>query len=347
MPTSALRLLSIACVACLAIGTVGCGPSDAATPTGPPDPPPDSLLSEPLGELPSKLSGVGLYRDLAALSVSTRALPYEPGFPLWSDGGVKQRFLVLPEGTSIDASAPDAYGFPSGSLLFKTFAYRTPESPEAELPVETRLLRRTAEGWELSVYGWDQDARDAELLDPKKAVTRAVLSDGGESVDHVIPSRLECRQCHEQADSPVLGMSELQLAASGSLEQLAPYLDPPAAEPPAALPDSGPLTTAVLGYLVGNCVNCHHGGPDPSSFDLRPEAALQSLIDQPTASSATAAGIRVVPGKPQESVLYLAVTGSEALEVKDMPPVGVALRDPSAGALLEAWISALGKEENP
>lgn len=329
---------------------MGCS-SEAAPPTDVPDPPPNSLLAEPLGELPSKLSEVGLYRDLSALSVSARALPYEPGFPLWSDGGLKQRFLVLPEGTSIDASLPDAYEFPTGSLLFKTFAYRTPESPDAEQPVETRLLRRTAEGWELSVYGWDQDARDAELVDPKKAVTRSVLSDGGETVDHVIPSRLECRQCHEQASSApvsaVLGMNELQLAASGSLEQLAPYLDPPPAEPPAALPEHGPLTTAVLGYLVGNCVNCHHGGPDASSFDLRPEAALQSLIDQPTASSATAAGIRVVPGKPQESVLYLAVAGSEDLEVKDMPPVGVALRDPSASALLEAWISALGEEESP
>jgi hypothetical protein len=324
----------------------GCASTDdAAEPSA--DPPAGSLLSEPLAELPQKLSEVGLYRDLSRLSASKRALHYEPGYPLWSDGGAKQRFLVLPEGTGIESGDSD-YELPIGSLLFKTFAYRTEQSPEAPVPIETRLLRRTESGWELAAYGWDPTGSDATLLDLKKPRPVSVLADDGTPLEHDIPSRLECRQCHESAPSPVLGFTELQLAASGDLEQLAPHFESPPSEPSAQLPAQGPLTRAVLGYLVGNCVHCHNGSDGAAaSFDLRPEVALQNLIDQPTASSATAAGIRVVPGEPDESILYLAVAGSTNVEVKDMPPLGVALRDASAVELLRDWIEALGAEEDP
>jgi hypothetical protein len=114
------------------------------------------------------------------------------------------------------------------------------------------------------------------------------------------------------------------------------------------LPQHGPLTSAALGYFVGNCVHCHNGtNGAASSFDLRPAVALQNIIDQPTASSATADGIRVTPGKPEESILYLGVKGGTELEVKDMPPLGVAQRDASAIEQLSAWITALADEDDP
>ncbi|HEY6081422.1 MAG TPA: hypothetical protein VIW29_21555 [Polyangiaceae bacterium] len=343
-----LRIWS--CGACLLACLAGCGSSDDAGDEPHDDalePPADSLLSEPLGELPRWLSEVGLYRELPSLTAFSRALAYEPSYPLWSDGGTKQRFLVLPQGASIDASAAD-YELPLGSLLFKTFAYRTAESPKLPLPIETRLLRRVAEGWELSAYGWNQAGTDAELLELKRPELRAVLADDGSPIEHAIPSRLECRQCHESASSAVLGFSELQLAPAGELDRLAPHLDPPPGEARQALPEHGPRTSAVLGYFLGNCVHCHNGGNGAaSSFDLRPEVALENLIDEPTASSATAAGIRVVPGEPEQSILYLALAGGSDVEVKDMPPLGVALRDASALTLMREWIEALAEEDDP
>jgi hypothetical protein len=323
---------------------LGCGEPEASEP----DPPPGSLLHEPLGELPAQLSETGVYRDLPALRPSRAAWEYEPGYPLWSDGGLKQRLLVLPEGEHVDASDPEAYEFPLGTLIFKTFSFRTPQSPDAEVPVETRLLRATEGGWELAAYGWNDQASDAELLELRRTEKRTVLADDGSEVEHSIPVQMECQLCHESSASPVLGINELQLAKSGDLEQLLPQLDPAPAEPPASLPEQGPLTSQVLGYLVGNCVNCHNGSNGAaSSFDLRPEVALQNLIDQPTMSSASADGIRIVPGSPQESVLFAAVAGSSDIETKDMPPVGVALRDAAAIELLRDWITALSTEEMP
>jgi hypothetical protein len=316
----------------LGASALGCSGGDAGSATQ--APPSASLLTAPLGELPSKLSEVGLYRG-AELDAQAPALAYEPGYPLWSDGGDKRRAIVLPEGASIDDSDPENYLMPLGTLIFKTFAFRTPHSPDAAVPVETRLLRLKDDGWELAAWAWDDDGRDAQLLDLRKSQTRDVLDDDGNVVAHAIPSRLECRQCHESSTSEVLGINELQLAKSGSLGELAPRITPKPRQPYAALPEHGPLTSSVLAYFVGNCVH------------LRPDVALANLIDQPTASSATADGIRIAPGKPDESILYLAVTGTGALEVKDMPPLSVASRDQSAINLLSDWISALATDPDP
>jgi hypothetical protein len=322
--------------------TLGCGTEAAPQASEP------TLLESPLGELPAKLSQVGLYRRLPELELAPRALAYEPGYPLWSDGGAKQRALVLPEGETIDATDATAYVFPTGTLLFKTFSFRTPSSSQQVVPVETRVLRRTEDGWEFSAYGWDEQGQDAELLDLKRGETRRVLSEDGEVVEHGIPSRLECRQCHESSTSEVLGVNELQLAKSGSLAELTEHLRPTPKKPYAELPPHGPLTTRVLGYLVGNCVHCHNGtNGAASAFDLRPDVALQNLIDRPTESSATADGIRIRPGEPDESVLFLGVKGVPDAEVKDMPPLGVALRDASAVELLNSWITALAETQDP
>jgi hypothetical protein len=309
-------------------------------------------LTDPSVELPTKFSEVGLYTNLTLpptfLDAPRPALPYQPGYPLWSDGGDKYRALVLPEGASIDASDRENYAFPVGTLIFKTFAYKTPASPDDALPVETRVLRLRDDGWELAAYGWADDASDAELLELKRTQTREVLSSDGQVVAHAIPSRLECRQCHESSASEVLGINELQLAKSGSLIKLGNAIEPQPGAPYAALPEHGPLGTSVLGYFVGNCVHCHNGtNGAASSFDLRPNVALENLVNQPTASSASADGLRVAPGKPDESILYLGVQGGSGLEVKDMPPLGVALRDSSAVQLLNDWISALGTNDDP
>lgn len=306
------------------------------------------LVTDPLGELPAKLSEVGIYAGSSVSAPRPPAQAYEPGYPLWSDGGEKFRSFVLPAGATIDASDPDNYVFPLGTLIFKTFSFATPSSPRRNLPVETRLLRLKAGGWELAAYAWDENAEDAELLDLERSQSRDVLAPTGEVVQHVIPSRLECRQCHESSTSEVLGINELQLAKSGALTEAAPRITPMPSEPFRTLPEHGPLTTAVLGYFVGNCVHCHNGtNGAASSFDLRPDVALANVIDQPTASSATADGIRVVPGSPEQSILYLGLRAGPELEVKEMPPLGVAARDTSAIQLLGDWITALASDGEP
>lgn len=322
-----LRLTALASlVACSACG--GNEP-DAGAPT---------LIDQPSLEFPATLSEVGLYADLAEQQAAPRAIPYTPRAALWSNGLAKARYIVVPAGESIDTGTSD-WVFPEGTLLFKTFL-------GDDGPVETRVERTTGAAPEFATYRWDGD--EAYLLDGERGVDVEVSVDG-DSTAHEIPSIRSCEQCHESATNPVLGFTPLELSgeAREAVEQVErlvsagvissnPKLD-------GALDEFTGTGRDVLSYLVGNCVHCHNdSGGIASSFDLRPEVAFDALIDQPTASSASAVGIRVVPGNPGESILFQAVSGeTDDPEVKSMPPVGVQRRDRAGIELLRGWIEAL------
>lgn len=339
-----LRVLPLAAL----LGGFGCSDADVAPPSSdqPLRPPPGSLLADPLAPFPESFADVGLYPLAPDLEqVPQGAVHYEPAWPLWSNGSSKGRYLFLPEGGHIDNSTTP-WVFPTGTLLFKTFSFDAGDGAQA---VETRVMRLAAEDWEFAVYRWRDDVGDADLLEMK--TPQPVAIGGAEPFEHLVPSRLQCRKCHESAPSRVLGLAELDLSepgADGGPSQLEAFAAsglftsaPPAAPERIEHPDAA--TRDVLGYLQGNCAHCHNGGNQgDAAFDMRHGVALENIIDHPTESSASAEGIRVVPGSPEESILFLAFSGeTDNPEVKEMPPVGVQLRDADAVEALRAWISAL------
>ncbi|MEM9459852.1 MAG: c-type cytochrome domain-containing protein [Myxococcota bacterium] len=320
----------------------GCQQSDSLTgylgeleqiqPSPPILAPEGSLLREPLQPLPARLSEVGLYLALPEREqVPDVALPYEPVWPLWSSGSDKQRFVVLPEGEVIDNRVVP-WVLPVGTLLFKTFTYD-------DWPVETRLMRQIAIGeWEYEVYAWADDGLDATLVD----ITLPVPVDAPIGT-HTIPARLDCRSCHESSDSAVLGVSELQLAPMLDAldEQGALAIAPPAI--PATIEHEDDTTRRILGWLHADCVHCHNGSDGPSSsYDLRADVALTNLVGAESDSSGSAGGIRVIPGDPEGSLLFRAISGQgDDAEVKVMPPFGVDARDEVSIALVRQWIEGL------
>lgn len=320
------------CALAAALAAVACGGDDSE------DTAPPALVDAPELEFPPTLSQVGLYQDMAERKPSARALPYEPRAALWSNGLAKERFIVVPEGEAIDADGAE-WEFPENTLLFKTFLGDAG-------PVETRVVRTKDGAAEFAAYRWDGD--EAVLLDGLRGVDVVVPLEGG-STEHEIPSTRSCEQCHESSPSPVLGFSPLQLsgakgAAQKQVERLvADGAFPAAPRLDAALDRFDGDELAVLSYFVGNCVHCHNdSGGIASSFDLSPAVALEAIIDQPTTSSASAVGIRVVPGDASASVLFQAVSGeTDDPEVKSMPPVGVQRRDEAAIELLRDWINGL------
>lgn len=294
--------------------------------------PEGSLLREPLQPLPERLSQAGLYLQLPDRQlVPDAAVPYEPVWPLWSSGSDKQRFVVLPQGEVID-NRGEPWGFPVGTLLFKTFAYD-------QTPVETRLMRKTAaDEWDYEVYAWDDDGADATRLDIALPVpVPAAIG------NHTIPARLDCRSCHESSTSVVLGLSELQLApVLEALDERGLLAAAPPAVP-ATIEHEDDTTRRVLGWLQADCVHCHNGSDGPSSsFDLRAEVALDNLVDAESDSSGSAGGIRVIPGDPEASLMFRAISGQgDDSEVKAMPPVGIDALDDDSIALVRRWIEGL------
>jgi len=317
-----------------------------APPSAPP-PATKPLVEQPLGPFPPLLSETGLFKDDARTEPIDRVVRYEPTLPLWSNGSDKERWLLLPEGKRIDNSERGAWDFPPGTLFFKTFAYDGGE-PER---VETRVIRRTDNGYEYQAYKWNKDGSDATLISLANSVAVFVKQASGSGLRHHIPSGFDCRTCHESNDTVIIGFDELRLngprtGKKGSqLEALADagIFAHPVPREPDAVAHADAQTREVLGYLHGNCAHCHNGSEQGMSvLSLEHSVAFENIVSVPTQGSGQAHGIRVVPRSPETSVLFMALSGeSDDDELKPMPPLGVDLIDADAVELVRSWINAL------
>jgi hypothetical protein len=278
----------------------GCPSSDEPLDPTPSEPDPPTWLDTPQADWPELLSEV---------PYEARGEPYEPAWPLWSNGTSKARWLVLPELGAVDTSDPAAWAFPVGTVLFKTFS--------RDRPIETRALRRLEDGWDYAVWQWREDASEADLLD----ITYPTPVAGA---DHTIPAGLECRTCHEANPTRVLGYSRDQLEDVIEADDEA--------------------SRAVLGLFLGNCVHCHSAtSSHPGSLlDLSWMVAFEEIIGIESEGSGSLPGTRVVPGRPEESTLFLALSlESDSPELVQMPPLGVQVLDADGIELLRSWIEDL------
>ena len=201
--------------------------------------------------------------------------------------------------------------------------------------------RRTHEGWDYHAYQWRGD--DADLLSLDVGVPTTIKFDGGEKRTHEIPSRFDCRSCHESNPTVVIGFDELRLGHDlDSLAARGVFIEAPPAEPE-RIEQADTRTREVLGYLHGNCAHCHNGAPNSMSrLDLRHAHALENTLGVPTEGSGQAAGVRIVPGVPEDSILFLSLSAKRAdTELQPMPPIGVQRIDVDAIERIETWIRSL------
>ena len=313
--------------------------------------------------LPQHLRDTGLYVEGGLIHPDV--LPFSPQYPLWSDGAAKRRWIWLPPGTHIDASQADAWEFPRGTRLWKEFAH-------GGRMLETRFIERGADGaWRFASYVWNADGSDA-VLAPATGMREvaAAQSPGGR---YSFPSQDDCRACHEGAPVPVLGFSALQL--SPDRDPLAPHAERPAGAVdleslsergllrnlppdlrvrPPRIAASTPAERAALGYLHGNCGNCHNdegplavlemtlaqrvAAPTPGNAVLRSIVGVESQF-RPEGAPADAA--RIAPGHLAASVIAVRMNSRDPLQ--QMPPLGTQAVDAEAVALLARWIEGLSK----
>ncbi len=181
---------------------------------------------------------------------------------------------------------------------------------------------------------------------------------------HDIPSRAQCRQCHEGLQGRVLGFGAMSLdftAPAGSLD-LADLVAANARSAPPTNPTAGvyfPLPgtavdKAAFGYLHANCASCHN--PQASNFghtpvDLRLDVTKRATVGVVPAY-ATTVNVNgsvggppyintpiVIPDDPDGSVMIMRMN-APAMPAK-MPQLGTEVVDPVGLAALRAWINAL------
>jgi len=296
----------------------------------------------PVGPFPHRLGGLGVFADLRRLRPAHGALRYGVRSPLWSDGAAKDRFVLLPPGTSMTYSAEDAFEVPVGTKVVKTFALRGRR-------LETRVIIRTDERFEAATYRWLDDRSDATLVTERETAA----APGGST--WTFPSPADCRRCHTDAAGFLLGLKSRQVApTNGGRDRLALWAKSGAlsGEVPSIggravdrrIHGNGPLPERVRGYLDANCSFCHRPGAveDGGALDLRAATSLEStgLIDAaPQRGDLGLADARVVAkGDPARSVLY------ERMRRRgegQMPSLASGTPDAAALKAVARWIRSL------
>jgi hypothetical protein len=314
--------------------------------------------------LPSRLSETGLYADAATLAVDPRNRPFAPQYPLWSDGAVKRRWVRLPDGAAIDTGDVNRWDFPVGTRFWKEFEFHGRR-------VETRMLVKIRpDHWEFASYAWSDDQRDAVLAPAEGLHGVAEVAPGKV---HSVPSRDECRACHDSGRTEILGFSALQL--STDRDPLAPHAEaltagmvtlqtlveerrlsparPELAAAPPRIAARDARERAVLGYLSTNCGSCHNPRSSIASLGLmlRYDAgqaggcgpdAIASTVNQPghwvVPTGPDGASRLVAPGRPELSALL--ARAKSRRPSSQMPPIGTVVADREALDLVSAWIAA-------
>jgi uncharacterized repeat protein (TIGR03806 family) len=322
--------------------------------------------------LPRLLSQTGIFRSLETLEPMPAVMPYDVNTPLWSDGAIKRRWVILPGRQKIDTTATDAWRFPEGTTFVKHFEFGDVANPQvARRRLETRLLVVDRRGLGYgAAYRWREDGSDAERLDD--AYTNIVeypAQNGATSrkAKWTYPSRQDCLVCHTQAAGFVLGVNARQLdrefdygAAAGKRNQLAEWsqrgmfdrrVDPTALAGHvklAAMHDANAsLEHRARSYLDANCANCHQPGGARGEFDARIATPLdkQGLIGGKLVNADLGIeGAKVVlPGERSKSMLYLRMTRREQ-DAYNMPPLASHLVDREAAEVVGQWIDSLDDE---
>jgi hypothetical protein len=313
--------------------------------------------------IPDRLSQTGLYLP-GTLTVDPRNRAFSPQYPLWTDGAHKSRWIQLPPGGRITARDADTWEFPVGTRLWKEFAFDG-------CKVETRMLwRATADAWTYAAYVWNEAQTDATLA-PAEGLPDVVEVAPGKR--HGVPSRDDCRTCHDNGGAGVLGFSALQL--STDRDPGAPHGEPlqPGMITLQTLVDErlidaarsdlfahapripgDPRTRAALGYLSANCGHCHNAQSAIATvrFPLRMpayastaqiEQAVDALVarttkwDLPHAAPGTT--VALTPGAPDLSALFVRMRSRRPSS--QMPPLGTTVPDRDAIDLVSAWIQGL------
>jgi hypothetical protein len=335
----------------------GEGRPDAAEPDAAidamPDAPPDANP-----QTPGRLIDTGLCVDAACTQITAGIRTYVPRWQLWSDGATKQRWIQLPPGAKINNADADHWEFPVGTKLWKSFSL-------GGVRVETRYMVRLdaaeppEDDWFMVSYVWNAAQTDAVAVPAGR--------ENANGTAHDVPSRNDCRQCHERIGGRVLGFSALALDYAGPVGEL--DLDdvsalgwlttalPGAASPRYPLPvgrNAGEIANAAdaVGYLHMNCGHCHNPqSPVYNGTLLQLRLTTGALASWPeTVVYTTAIGVTaevplgastliVKPQDPDDSVMIKRMV-SDNLSLH-MPALGSVVVDQEAQVYMRAWINSL------
>lgn len=336
------------CAVLAACGDDGGKPADAA---------PDDMMTIDDGGtadanlMPVTLQETGLCNDGPCANINPGILAFAPQYQLYSDGATKRRWISLPPGTKIDTSDMNYWKFPVGTKVWKEFT-------SGPTRVETRFIMKVADddaaqaSWYWASYIWDASNTTATLFDPSTGATDVT------GTTHDVPSRSQCRRCHQNTPGRILGVNAMSLDYNNpdgiDLKELVDMdllSNPPAASGSVGgeyFPIAGnDVEKLVFGFFHANCGGCHNPTNtvhDTVAIELRMDTTKLAAHDMPaytttvnmTAQLGTVPGTLIIPGNVADSVVYKRIDSLIA-GVK-MPELGTETLNEGGKAAVFAWI---------
>ncbi|QDU26457.1 Soluble aldose sugar dehydrogenase YliI precursor [Anatilimnocola aggregata] len=230
-------------------------------------------------QFPRKLSDTGIFDSVAEHRVAPGVLPFSINAEQWSDYAVAQRYLALPEKTSIGLHSramliPGKQGsrimdFPAETVLTKTLSLDLIQGdPASRRRIETQVLHFDGIDWRGYSYEWNEQQTDAVLVAAEGKSRTWHVEDaqapGGKRVQNwLFASRMDCIRCHNPWSEHTLAFNIAQLNRShdfGSVTDnqirtlkhigvLVDVTDPPDPKDPTAQ-DGGPKPPEQLPRLA-------------------------------------------------------------------------------------------------
>lgn len=327
----------------------------------------------PVDERPAALSTWRLlFVEDGRLVPRADAIVYDLATPLFTDYAQKMRAVWMPKGTSAVYRADEAFEFPVGTVITKTFYYPdnggtlSTVAIEANASgidlathrlIETRILVRRQSGWEALPYVWNAAETEATLKIAGDVKPLTILAGGEEKAfTYVIPTANECVSCHAtnhtSGQIQPIGPKARHLNYSGQLESWAAagVLDAlPAEGGPVAVDwqdDSESVESRTRSYLDINCGHCHspEGAADTSGLYLHRAETSQrrlGLCKPPIAAGRGSGGrdLSVFPGDSDASILTFRMQTRDPAAM--MPELGRSLAHAEGVALVSQWIDEL------
>lgn len=242
----------------------------------------------------NKLSAYNLFQEAGNPTANARGgIAYDLNTPLFSDYSSKYRFLFLPAGQKAQYSEHEAFDFPEGTVITKTFALPADTAERGfahENLIETRLLIRRASGWVALPYVWNAAKTEATLQRTGAQIAVTLVHEGStRNFTYSVPDTNQCVLCHQwkpngaasatitpigpkarllNHDISVAGVTQNQLvywrdnnmlsnlpADVTTVEKVPSYTDADKGLLPGM--DLATLQATAKGYLDVNCAHCH------------------------------------------------------------------------------------------
>ena len=266
---------------------------------------------------------------------------YELSSELFTDYASKQRLISVPMGTQVTKLSSGELSFPEGTMLVKTFYYPNSEDKllnnQSQI-VETRLLVKNQNQWNVATYVWNDQQTDALLTTNGTGVTvNRVVNGSTQTIKYDVPSEKDCVSCHQRKGGVApLGPSVINLnrnvlrngmevtqfdylAHQGTFAAIDPLSEPSMVN---YNDFNASLSERGRAYLAMNCAHCHNpegwGRPASKGMDLR----YQTSFSQ--------SGI----GKKKSKIL-------SELRKGDMPYIGTTIIHSEGVNLISNYVNSL------